>query len=89
MSNPRHKAALESLSAQPDKMRSEFVIDCILKAKLEEHLKEMIRQTISEALSGIQIHVTETSNTPSELQTTENLSDLPEDLAFAMDIFEP
>jgi len=91
MNNPRHQAALELLSAQPDKMRSEFVIDCILKAKQEERLEGVIRQTISEALAGIPLHVadTPTSNTTSELQTTESLSDLPEDLASAMDIFAP
>jgi hypothetical protein len=85
MNNPRHMEALRLFSAQPDKMRSEFVIDCILKAQKEDHMDEVIRQTILEALAGISLHVPDASETPSKLQSTESITDLPETLVDSMD----
>ena len=85
MNNPRHTEALKIVSEQPDKKRSEFVIDCILKVQQEEHLEKVIRQTIIEALSGLTFPASDNSNAPSELQSTENISDLPEELVFAME----
>ena len=85
MNNPRHTEALKLVSAQPDKMRSEFVIDCILKVQQEEHLEKVIRQTIVEALAGHTLPASVDSSAPAELQSTENISDLPEDLVFAME----
>jgi hypothetical protein len=82
MNNPRHVEALRAFSAQPDKVRSEFIIDCILKAQQEDHVEEVIRQTILKALVGIPLLV---SDTPTKLQSTENKSDLPEALVSAMD----
>ena len=85
MNNPRHVEALRLFSAQPDKMRSEFVIDCILKTQQEDRMEEVIRQTILKALAGISLHVPDTSDTPSKLQSTENISDLPDELIASMD----
>jgi len=87
MNNPRHVEALKMFSAQPDKTRSEFVIDCILKAQQEDHVKEMIRHTIIEALAGVTLQVSASSKAPSKLQPTENISDLPEALIDSMDDF--
>jgi hypothetical protein len=83
MKNPRHVEALKLFSDQSDKMRSEFVIDCILKAQQEDRMGEVIRQSISEALAGISFHVLD-SKKPSTLQPTENISDLPDELVASM-----
>jgi hypothetical protein len=85
LNNPRHVEALRLFSAQPDKIRSEFVIDCILKTQQEDHMEEVIRQTIINVLEGFSLHVSDTSKTPSKLQSTENISDIPQALLFAMD----
>jgi hypothetical protein len=71
MNNPRHVEALKLFSAQPDKMRSEFIIDCI-------------RQTVSNALAGISLHVSDISDSPPKIQPTENISDLPDELVASM-----
>lgn len=84
MNNPRHVEALRLFSDQPDKMRSEFVIDCILRAQQESRMEEVIQQTILKALAGISLHVPATSETPSKLQSTEIIADLPEALVDSM-----
>jgi hypothetical protein len=85
MNNPRHVEALKLLSDQSDKMRSEFVIDCILKAQQVEHMEAVIRQIISESLADITLQVLASSKTLFTPQSTENVSDLPESLVSAMD----
>lgn len=84
MNNPRHTKALKLFSAQTDKRRSEFVIDCILKAQQEKQIEEVIRKTISEALTGILLSGSVNSDAPLNLQSTENISDLPKELICAM-----
>jgi hypothetical protein len=84
MNNPRHVEALKLFSAQPDKMRSEFVIDCILKVQQEDRIEEVIRQTVSKALADISLHVSDTSDTSPKMQPTENISDLPDELVVSM-----
>jgi hypothetical protein len=85
MNNPRHRKALHLFSAQSDKHRSEFVIDCILKAQQERRIEEVIRTAISETLMGLSLPASDTSVTPVKLQFTEDISDLPEALVCAMD----
>lgn len=85
LNNPRHVEALKLFSDQTDKMRSEFVIDCILRAHQEEHMEAVIRQAVSEALAGITLQVSASSETPVKPQPTENISDLPVTLVAAMD----
>lgn len=85
LNNPRHVEALKLFSAQSDRTRSEFVIDCILRAHQVEHMEAVIRQTVSEALAGITSQVLASSEKPFKPQQTENISDLPETLVAAMD----
>jgi hypothetical protein len=85
MNNPRHMEALCLFSAQSDKMRSEFVVDCILKAQQEDRMEEVIRQTISKALAGITLLVSACLEAPPQPQSTENIYDLPQALLSAMD----
>jgi len=85
MNNARHVKALKLFSAQPDKGRSEFVIDCILKTQQENRLEETIRQTILETLSRLSLSASSNPVAPSELHSTNNLSELPESLLYAMD----
>lgn len=83
INNPRHMEALKVFMEQPDKGRSDFVIDCILKAQQENQLAELIRQTITEALAGISLRPL--VHTSSELHATENISELPEALICSLD----
>lgn len=85
MNNPRHVEALKLFSAQPDKMRSEYIIDCILKSQQEDHMEEVICQTLLKTLAGIPLHITDTLETASQPKSTENISDLPDVLVSAMD----
>jgi hypothetical protein len=87
MNNPRHAEALKLFSARPDKIRSEFTIDCILKSQQEDRLEEVIRIILMKVLGGIPRHITDTSETTSEPQSTESISDLPDVLLGAMDDF--
>ena len=85
MNNPRHREALHLFSAQSDKHRSEFVIDCILKAQQESQMEEVIRATISDTLAGLSLPDSDNSISPVKLQFTEDITDLPEALVCAMD----
>ena len=76
MSNPRHVEALRLFSAQPDKGRSEFVINCILQAEQGNRLEAVIRQSVSETLAGIRF--AEREPLPEkEVALTDDISDLP------------
>ncbi len=85
MENPRHREALTLFSAQSSKLRSEYVIDCILKAQQESRIEEMIRQAITDTLAGVSLSPLIHSDTSPELQVTENISDLPEALICSLD----
>ena len=84
MENPRHREALSEFDAQPDKLRSEFVIGCILQAKQEQRMEGIIRQTITDALSGIRFSATD-SLPAKETEPTEDIAELPDALLSAMD----
>ena len=76
MSNPHHVEALALFSAQSDRGRSEFVINCILQARQENRLESIIRQTISETLAGI--YFADREPLPEkEVALTDDISDLP------------
>ena len=84
MDNPRHREALAIFEAQPNKLKSEFVIGCILDSAQENHLEAVLRQTVSDALAGIRF--AEREPLPArETAPTEDIADLPADLLFAMD----
>lgn len=85
MENPRHREALYLFSAQSSKLRSEFVIDCILKAQQENRIEEVIRQIITDTLSVISLSPSMHSDISPELHATENISDLPEALICSLD----
>lgn len=76
INNLRHVEASRLLSGQPEKGRSEFIINCILQAEQEKRLELMIRQAISEALMGV--HFVERESLPQqEAVPTDSISDLP------------
>lgn len=84
MDNPRHCEALAIFEAQPNKLKSEFVISCILDSAQANRLEAMIRQTVSDALAGIRF--AEHESLPArETAPTEDIADLPADLLFVMD----
>lgn len=85
MNNSRHVEALRLFSAHPSKMRSEYIIDCILKSQQENRMEQVIRKTLMKVFAGIPLHISDTSETTSEPQTTKNISDLPDVLINAMD----
>lgn len=84
--DPRHIKALSLYMAQPDKLKSEFVIGCILQCEQEQRIENIIRDTISEALShlGAIEQKTKVEATP-----TSDISELPSELLSMMEDFEP
>ncbi len=84
MDNPRHREALAIFEAQPNKLKSEFVIGCILDSAQESHLEAVIRQTVSDALAGISFAEREPLLVR-ETAPTEDIADLPTVLLLAMD----
>ena len=85
MENPRHREAFALFSAQSGKLRSEYVVDCILQTQKENHLEEMMRKVLTEALKEITLAVPDTEKTTTDLQMTESLSELPDVLLSSLD----
>lgn len=85
MENPRHREAFALFSAQSGKLRSEYVVDCILQTQYENHLEEMLRKVLTEAFKDITLAVPDTEKTTIGLQMTESLSDLPYVLLSSLD----
>lgn len=85
MENPHHREALALFSAQSGKLRSEYVVDCILQAQQENRLEDTMRRVISEALSGIALTAPAPESVTADLQMTERLSDLPDALLSSLD----
>jgi len=77
MGNPRHREAFDLFSAQSAKRRSEYVVDCIIKAQDENLMVETIQQIIMEALRGVSSSASTAENKTADLQTTEKIADLP------------
>ena len=48
-------------------------------------MEEVIRTAISDTLAGLSLPASDTSVTPAKLQSTEDITDLPEALVFALD----
>ncbi len=85
MENPRHREAFAIFSAQSGKLRSEYVVDCILKAQEQNCLEKIIKQVITEALKSASFSTTATEHTTTDLQTTDSISDLPDVLLSSLD----
>jgi hypothetical protein len=85
MENLRHREAFALFSAQSAKRRSEYVADCIIKAKDENRLVETIHQIIMEALRGVSFSTPIAENKTADLQTTENISELPDALLSSLE----
>ncbi len=85
MQNPRHIEAFELFSAQPNKLRSEYVVNCILELQDENRLEKTIQRVIGEALKDVSISVPNPKNTAIKLQTTKSVSDLPDVLLSSLD----
>ena len=85
MENPRHKEAFSLFNAQSGKLRSEYVVDCILKLENDYKLEEILRQIIKEELRHISFSDTASKNKSEDLNTTDNISELPEALLSSLD----
>ena len=85
MENQRHCEAFNLFAAQSGKLRSEYVIDCILKAQQENRIENIMRQVISEALKNVSLSIPTIKNIAAGLQTTEDISELPETLLSSID----
>lgn len=85
MENPRHREAFTLFSAQSGKQRSEYVVDCIIKAKDENRLVETIHQIIMEALRDVSFPTPTAENKTADLQTTENITELPDVLLSSLE----
>lgn len=85
MQNPRHIEAFDLFMAQPNKLGSEFVVNCILAAQEESRLEKMMRMVIAQALNDVDISVHNPPNTDTDLQTTEDVTCLPDVLIDSLD----
>ena len=86
MENLRHREALALFSVQSGRLRSEYVVDCILQTQKENRLEDTMRRVISEALNGISLTAPNMEKkTMIDLQMTESLSDLPDTLLSSLD----
>ena len=86
MENPRHRDALALFSAQSGRLRSEYVVGCILQVQRDNHLEDTMRRVISEALNGISLTAPDMEKkTMIDLHMTESLSDLPDTLLSSLD----
>lgn len=85
MDNLRHREAFALFTAQPNKLRSEYVVNCILESQEEERLEKTIRQVIEEALKEVSLSVSTLQNADMDLQATEDISDLPDALLSSLD----
>ncbi len=84
MENTRHVLALAHFDAQPSRLKSEYVIDCILKNELGNQLEDVVRESIVKALADVSVSALD-SQSEATATPTENLSDLPHELIHAMD----
>jgi len=85
MQNPRHREAFTLFSEQPNKLRSEYVVNCILKAKEENRLEETIRRVIEATLKNAAFSIVDSQGAEASLQATNDISDLPDALLSSLD----
>ena len=85
MENQRHRRAFAIFSTQASKLRSEFVVNCILACEDEKFLEKTIRHTIEEALKDVSFSVSNLREESVELQMTENVAELPDVLLTSLD----
>lgn len=82
MENPRHREALRVLSAQPKRLRTEYVACCIMRVQRGETLEQLIKDAVQKAVRSLPVTVT----APRENGNPQAaLSDLPDSLIHAMD----
>ena len=85
MENPRHRDAFALFSAQSGRLRSEYVVECILKTDQDNRLEDTMRKVITEALKDVQLTAPATKRVTAESQATQRLSDLPDALLASLD----
>ena len=85
MENLRHREAFALFSAQSAKRRSEYVVDCIIKAQDESRMVETIQQIIIEGLKGISFSTPIAEKKAAVLQTTEKITELPDALLSSLE----
>lgn len=87
MQNPRHREAFSLFTAQPSKLRSEFVVNCILEAQETERLEKIVRREFSEALKGaaISVDALQQAEMKIQIQATEKIFDLPDVLLTSLE----
>jgi hypothetical protein len=85
MQNPRHIEAFELFSAQPNKLRSEYVVNCILESQVENRMEKTMRHVITEALKDVSFSVAVPQDAKANIQTTKDISDLPDVLLSSLD----
>jgi len=83
MENLRHREALALFNSQSGKLRSDYVVDCILKVQHENRLEVILRQIIKEELKNVSFSITDSNS--STLHTTDNIYELPEALLSSLD----
>ena len=85
MENPRHRKAFSVFCSQSSKLRSEFVVNCILDSMEENRIEEIIRKTVGEALKNASFFISDSPDISTDLKTTEDVSELPDILLTSME----
>ena len=85
MENPRHREAFALFTAQPSKLGSEFVVNCILAVQDENRMERTIQEVILEALQAIAFSIATPQNVETNIQATEDVSDLPDALLSSLE----
>ena len=85
MQNTRHREAFTIFTAQPTKLRSEFVVNCILESQVEIRMQRTIREVISVALKDATFMTAVPQQAAGSIQATEDVSDLPDALLSSLE----
>lgn len=89
--NRRHAEAMQILYAEPERQRTELIVECILRWKHADQLEQTVRRIVQEEMENRHISSARMiSQAPQPLPKDENplLSDIPDSLLHAMDDLE-
>ena len=86
--NRRHAEAMRVLYAEPERQRTEFIVDCILQREQANRLEQTVRRIVRDEIRHLNLSpsVSE-SKEPTFLPSEKDafLSDIPDSLLHAMD----
>ena len=76
------------LYAEPERQRTEFIVDCILQREQADHLEQTIRRIVREEIRRLNLSPSASESKEAAflpLEKGASLSDIPDSLLHAMD----